>query len=131
MFGWNIALCRATLLIQLNLNTLLTTVRHHMHRNLYFNLHISAAYSNGFLHSTSQKIDIIFQKCQQLYIDLYKNLFPRQHTVCPMVYHRAGKDPDMVFEPTCAFCTVGSYAPPSVCLCGLDQKLDWIMIQTG
>ena len=35
-------------------------------------------------------------------------------------------------EPTCAFCTVGSYASlsvcPSVCPYGLDQKSDWIII---
>ncbi len=37
-----------------------------------------------------------------------------------------------VFEPTCALCTVGSYASlsvcPSVCLSGLDQKSHWTII---
>ncbi len=39
---------------------------------------------------------------------------------------------DTLFEPTCAFCTVGSYAPlsvrPSVRPYGLDQKSDWTII---
>ncbi len=44
----------------------------------------------------------------------------------------------LIFEPTCAFCTVGSYVSlpvcPSVCLSvrlyGLGQKSDWTIIHT-
>ena len=33
-----------------------------------------------------------------------------------------------IFEPTCAHCTVGSYASLSVCLSSLDQNSDLIVI---
>ncbi len=34
----------------------------------------------------------------------------------------------VLFDPTCAFRTMGSYVPLSVCLYGLHQKSDWIVI---
>ncbi len=34
---------------------------------------------------------------------------------------------DIVFEPTCAFWMVGSYALLFVCPYGLDKKSDWMI----
>ncbi len=34
----------------------------------------------------------------------------------PIAYLLQGQQQNLIFEPTCANCTVGSYASPSVCL---------------
>ena len=56
------------------------------------------------------------------------------HLICPGSKRQGTPSTYAVFEPNCAFRTVGSYALLSVCLSvclyGLDQKSDWIIIHT-